>query len=74
MYHSPFHKRHRNHPNDQGRMYLEGTGLEGRERMKQGIATHTESSDPVRGEHEEWARLLLGFLLNLKIIDEKHCR
>lgn len=42
--------------------------------MKQGIATHTESSDPVRGEHEEWARLLLGFLLNLKIIDEKHCR
>lgn len=43
--------------------------MEGRERMKEGIATHTEISDPGRGKHQEWAGLLFGFLLNLKIID-----
>lgn len=48
-------------------MYSEGRGLEGRERMKEGIATHTEISDPGRGKHQEWAGLLFGFLL--KIID-----
>lgn len=69
MYRSPFHRRQGNHPNDQGRMYSEGRGLEGRERMKEGIATHTEISDPGRGKHQEWAGLLFGFLLNLKIID-----
>lgn len=69
MYRSPFHRRQGNQPNDQGRMYSEGRGLEGRERMKEGIATHTEISDPGRGKHQEWAGLLFGFLLNLKIID-----